>query len=77
MNKTITSIILGIILLLGFVIYFSAQNNKTYECPKEGEYITSGEYKYIDCMPPTRNEFFRLDYRKWIIENCLDISFVD
>ena len=77
MNKKF-AIILIVVIILGLAIYFLAQNNESsYKCPKEGEYMTSGEYKWIDCMPSTTNKFCKPDYRNWIQENCKGIEFTD
>jgi hypothetical protein len=79
MNKKIITfaIIIGI-LIVGFSIYYFVQNNESfYKCPNDGEYMTSGEYKWIDCMPPTTSKFCKSEYRNWIQKNCPGIEFTE
>jgi len=76
-KKIALTIIIGI-LIVGFAINYFVQNNESfYNCPTEEEYMTSGEYKWIDCMPPTTSKFCKLDYRNWIQKNCPDIEFTE
>lgn len=53
------------------------KNESFYKCPNNGEYMASGEHKWIDCMPPTTYKFCKPNYRNWIQKNCLGIEFLD